>query len=300
MTNTPVSAEPSPHDDPPGSNGEPRDDVMDILRGDPSGLNPAPQDKGDVTPAPTGPLTPAPEPPKPGAAAPAAPPNPATPQPGPAAADPLQDLGPTLSKLNDTLSRTQQPQQQQQPPQEPEYDKVPDYGYDIPDSIMAGLSSENPGDAKKALQMVVTGVSQHVHKTMMGTVKTMIRQSLIPYLRNEMQQQMTIAEVFRDFYGSYGDLNNDTIRPMVVTMAQQMAQQTPNFSYNAEFKKKLAEAIYKQLNRPMPGAEPPAAPTPTPMNGTPQPPPFAGGGTRAMGGQVRRSEFDDIADTILN
>lgn len=161
---------------------------------------------------------------------------------------------------------------------------------------MQGLSSEDPVIAQKALGTVATGISRHVHQTVLSTTKEMIRSSLIPYIMNEMRNEMATTEVYRDFYGTYQDLNDPVIRPMVVSLAQQMAQSNPNFAYSPTFKQQLAQEIYKRLGRAMPGQQQPQVVVP------PQAPPaMAPQGTRQMGGRTGPwTEADDIADTVLN
>lgn len=310
-----VSAAPSPSDDPPGQNGETHDDVMSILTGSrmPSDV---PQQQVQQQPqtqqrplAPTQTQTQQPQTqqqPAPGAPAqpgtqqvqqPQAQPGPMAPasQPGPGAADP--QLQNTLHRLDQTLNRMGQPQRQG-PADPPAYDKVPDYGYNIPAEIIQGLSNEDPAIVTKSLGTLMTGVSRHIHQTVHNNVKEMIRSSLIPYLMNQVREEMTTAEIFRDFYGTYQDLNDPVIRPMIVSVAQQMGQQMPNFAYGPQFKQQLAQAVYARLGKQMPGAQPQAQ-VQQPVPGSP--PAMAPQGTRPMGGRTGPwTEADDIADTILN
>lgn len=295
---TPIEASDSAHYDPPGVNGEEHNaaDVLDILRGE-SKLNPEPQD-GAKPQTQAQPLTPSadgkPEtkqnPPTPtdGQQQPAAAPL----SPQPAAPDPLQS---TLGQLNETLKSMSKPATQPGQQQEPAWQKTPEYQYNIPSEIMAGLTSEDPGVQTKALGAFATGMSRYVHQTVMGTVQQMLHQSFLPHIMNEVQGQMSTAEIYRDFYGSYADLNDPAIRPMIVAVAQEMAQKTPNFAYGPQFKQQLAQAVYQRLGRQVPGAQP----TQTQQQAPAKPPQMLNGGARPMGGGGRRNELDDIADTIL-
>ena len=312
--NTQVSAAPSPHDDPVGQNGTPlqrseQDEIFAVLQG---GAQPRQQDNGQsqtpsppvTQPAPGTPpaqvnLTPSHQAPQmqPQVVPPGTPPgNPATPAPGAQTAD----LAPILQRLTTVLERPAAPAGAPAQPQTPAYAQVPDYGYNIPDQVMQGLSSEDPAIAKQALGTIATGISRHVHQTVLSMTRQMIQQSLIPHMKQEMESAIAAAEIFRDFYGDYKDLNDNAFRPMIVAEAQRLAQtHGANFAYGPQFKQQLAAAIYAKLGRQMPGAQAPQG-QPQAQYTPPAPPGMVGGGNggRPMGGSTQGTMQDEIAELV--
>lgn len=319
--NTQVSAAPSPSDDPPGMNGRssiPTDelgDVFSVLHGP---AQPRQQTVETETQTQAQTQTPAQPQVQPGTQQPqvnlvsshqqpgtqpqvqpqAQPGNPPTPTPG---AQPTE-LAPILNRLATVLERpaASAPGQTQAQPQTPAYAQVPDYGYNIPPQVMAGLSSEDPQVATQALGTILTGVSRNVHQVVMQSARQMIQQSLIPHIKQEMQNAIAAAEIFRDFYGDYKDLNDERFRPLIVSEAERLAKtQGPNFSYGPNFKQALAQAVYALLGRQVPGAQPQGH-TQQQVQTPAAPPGMVGGGNggRPMGGMAARSEQDEIAELV--
>lgn len=241
------------------------------------------------SPAPTPTPSPSPPVPAPGAVAPAMTPSPApAPAPDPLAQT-LEGINRTLEGLPAQMQRVQQPPA---PPQAPQ-DDTPQYRYDVPPELMAAMNNEDPNVQRQGLAHYATGISRTVHQQAMANVKAMITRDVVPAVQRMIQTSLAQAELFRDFYGTHKDLDNDNLRQHVMAVAQSLV--TPQTKWNAAFRDQLATAVRQRMNMPAPGAAPAPAPVPAP---TPPPPGMFQPGTRGGPGFAPRTTVDDIADTL--
>lgn len=271
--------------DPLNGNGEgaPADEVLAVFARGPNPVQPEPLDPGQAqTPPPTGnegsppPVVPVQAPVQTPAGE-----VPVPPTQTPGAPDPLAS---TLGKLNETLEKIGTPRAPENTTP-PEYEKLPDYNYNVPDEIMTALGSENPAHAKAAVAAIATGISRQTHQVVLGTVKQMLEQAILPAIASRIQESIAASEVYRDFYSTHKDLADPRYRPIIENVAKQMLK--PGVGWTPELRDAIANQAKALLNL-KPGA--PVAPV------QPPPPVLTSGGSRGSVPQGGLSE--EIMDLV--
>lgn len=152
-----------------------------------------------------------------------------TPDPAPAApvASPeLEALKAQNAQLQAQLAAIQtqlaQGQAQGQGAEQGAADSQDGFQFDVPDSLMKLLSSEDPSEQRQGYQVLAQGVADAVYSKATGFVNDSVP--------NMIQQSQAAAEqarqVFDDFYGKYPALNKPELRNFVLSVGQQVFQET--------------------------------------------------------------------------
>jgi|TARA_R110000824_G_scaffold18523_4_gene73244 hypothetical protein len=264
--------------------GVPADEVLSIFSSDmapaePTAPDPILQPEDGITPeAPVQPVDPTVAPQQP----PAPMQQPSMPTTGP---DPLTAAAAALTTAAEKIGQGGQAQE----PQVPAYEKVPDYGYNIPDEIMGMLVAEEPSHRKQAQAAIATGISRQVHETVMKNVKSMISDAVLPAVSSRIQEAQAAQEVFRDFYTTHEDLSNPAYRSVIEQVAKQHMNGNQG-GWTPELRDRIATSARQLLNM-QPGV------APLQPLGTP-PPVITGNGARGGTGHQVFSEQDEIADLV--
>lgn len=150
-----------------------------------------------------------------------------------------QQLETILSRLSQQLDQGSQQQPEKQEQKEPE---VPAYDFNIPDEIVQGMASEDPGERKKALAAYTKGVAQAIHKTMRSEVQEEF-QRVPNMIQSHTQQTQRAQTIFQDFYGQYPELNRPELRSLITNQAQAMMQENPNMQWSPQVRDEIARRV---------------------------------------------------------
>lgn len=178
-------------------------------------------------------------------------------------------------------------------PKEPEVPPVDQlYKLAIPDDLFSAIRSEDPREARGAMNHMLNSLAMVVHNQLRGEYTAAIQKQMGPLMtrlpemvQQNVQTQQSAAEIRRDFYGTYKDLDDKKIIPIVTQVAQLVMQERGSEAWNAEVRDTVARRTYAVLGKPFPGGQPPAQSKP-PVKHTPS------GGTRpsSVGRQLKPLE----------
>lgn len=140
--------------------------------------------------------------------------------------------------------------------QVPAYLKMPEYNFNIPDQIVAGIESNDPVERRQALNALISGASRVVHEQVLMNVQSLV-QEVIPSLVQSMIQHRDVAQrVYSDFYNTHKDLNDPALYPLVQNVAQSMMTELGVYTWSP----KLRDAIANRVRNVLRGVvAPPAA-----------------------------------------
>ena len=194
------------------------------------------------------------------------------------------------------LMKGGQPPANQQPtgaPATPPADEIPAHMYQLPQELVAGLRSEDPVEAGKALSNYTSLVTRTIHKQLReeytGKIKELV--TGIPAMVNKIiQHQQETKAIYEDFYGEHKDLNRPELYPVVLNTALALMRETNATSWNPQFKAALAQRVRGVLGTAQPAA--PQAPAPIHQ------PAMMGSGARP-GAAVATSQ-DRFAEDIMS
>lgn len=155
--------------------------------------------------------------------------------PAPAAAPDQRDetiklQGEVIQELRNTLAelrRGQQPQGQDQGQQQQQegQPQLQGYSYEIPDQVIDGLASDDPGTRKAALNGVLAGASEIVHQKVMNAVKTYMNESVAQTIQQTQGQYQQAQGQYQDFYQTFPDLNKPMLRGFVKEAATEVVRE---------------------------------------------------------------------------
>jgi hypothetical protein len=266
----PASVEPSSPSVRETQIGSIPEDIMSLFDGDPQASPPAAPSGGEETPPSPSPPTPsvAPTPgqaPTPGAPTPQAPTSGA-----PAALDPAVLAGQvqTLTQLVSRQIAQGQPPAGGQPPA-PAEPELPTHQYQmtIPDGLDTALISDDPAVRKQAIGALVQGTAQTVHREVVKSMRAEFARVLPNIIQTHITQSRQQSAVAQDFYGTFPQYAHPAFKPIVVQLAQQVAQETGARTWSVELRNKVGERLGQLIQavsgQQIPnGGQPPAVPGP--------------------------------------
>lgn len=198
-------------------------------------------------------------------------------------------------RVAETLLTQQQGQGQQPQGQQPQGDPLPDYNWNVPEALVTAMGSEDPAERRMALQALIRGVATGIHAQVrqeyMSRLQGMATE--VPrVMQQQLRQQHEQQQIYQDFYGTYPQLADPRIRPLVMQVAQEEIQRNPNVTWNAEFRDRVAKQTMGLLQQYAQGA---GAKTPPPA----APPRSVPTGARPNGSAAVRDEQQAQLDDLL-
>lgn len=161
-----------------------------------------------------------------------------------------------------------------QPPsqQAGQSDDVPAHEYDIPDNLLNGLASDDMDVRKRAVQLLVKGTAQNVHRAMREELRQALDRTR-SQIASDSNTQSESQAIMRDFYSTFPQLNHEGLRNFVREATQQVSTEQGGFkAWTSEFRDAIGrrairniQSVYQQLV-PVAGGAPP--PTPAPQSPT--------------------------------
>ncbi len=138
---------------------------------------------------------------------------------------------------------------------EAEEDGTPLYEYDIPDTIVEALESEDKNHRKAALASIVKGTAQAVHRQIMSTMGNRFEEHTAG-ISAAQQQQGQDKQVYDDFYAAYPALENPGIRPIVQQAAQLVINETQAQGWTPQLRDLIGQRAVAMLTQAAQGVVP--------------------------------------------
>jgi hypothetical protein len=216
----------------------------------------------------------------------------------PTMADLLQVVMRQQEQLGQLTSRVAGPPAE---PEEPEGPPVPDYMFEVPDQLLEMVRSEDPNVQKAGLAHMIGGMAQAIHRKMYGELQnslTPVIDQRVNVVRSEADRRRAMHD---DFYGTYKFLDNPRLKPMIATVATQVAAEWRTNEWSPQMRDEVYRRVVDDLRTvaaaagsapvelpptvPASGAAP-ATPTPAVL-GSPAPVAPAGGPPAILESGVR-------------
>lgn len=175
---------------------------------------------------------------------------------------------------------------------------VPDYSFNIPDTLLQHLQSDNPTEVRTGVAALAQGVAQTVHRQVMQHAAEMFGAVVQQHIPQMIQQHVTgvetAKEIFSDFYGTYKELNVPTLRPLIAATAQQVATEFRANSWTPQLRDETARRVRAALaaGNPVQPTSPAAPPARPPVQ-------FGGNGARPAGNVPASKTAEDIQKTLF-
>lgn len=222
------------------------------------------------------------------------PPAPGGPQP-PAAVDPsvaaLRDAVAEIAGALPNLAHGNQPAQPQAP-----VDDVPlpqhQFGFTIPDQLVAALASDNPVERQQAVGAMCTTVAQNTYRETIRAIRSELQQVLPRVIGAQIQRHTQQREIFTDFFSSYQHFSDPRIRPLVVKTAQDVAAETGARAWTPQLKEAIAQRLTETIQTMAAAAQLQVGPGPAAPSAPPAPPFINGGGSRPAPSNLSAVERD--------
>lgn len=231
----------------PESGGEapagPPSDPVELMKWDPFAKSADGADKGQAqktldapSPAPTAPPAAVSKPPQ---------------------ADPVAQA--QLAQIQNLIMQQGQPAQA---PEQPQRYEAPEYKWQVPQEMVAALTSGDPQQTGAALNALVNGMARTMHQAAIMEVGRAV-QHILSAFPQMITEHTAAGTIEKTFYGEVAtDLNNPVLRPTVEKVARALSHQKstlgiPHDVGSREFMQEVADTARQIL-----GIQPPAAPRP--------------------------------------
>lgn len=176
--------------------------------------------------------------------------------------------------LTTPVSPTQSAEKTANP--QPKAPDIPAYDYTIPDQLIAAMSSEDPNERKKGTAMLIKGVAQGIHKTIIEGVNSQLQQLVqnLPAIITQHTQHIQQAQtVETDFYGKFPQLKHEQLRPLVAKVAEGIMKEKKQTSWTPELRDAIGAKVIELVRSAVPATAAVATPQPA---AAPQPAMFGG------------------------
>lgn len=185
----------------------------------------------------------------------------------PAAPQGGEDIAALRAQIARLEAAIAQPQAQQPAAPQSQEQRQPRYNARVPEQIMQMMSSEDPMQRMQGVTMLVNGIGEMVHDTVMREVTSTLQnfQQEVPRMAQAtVQDHAAQVATFQDFYGKFPELNNPVFYPMVLEVASKIAKEKGAKAWSGELRDAIGQEVYKLLKWQVPQAPKPKAPAVTP------------------------------------
>jgi hypothetical protein len=142
--------------------------------------------------------------------------------------------------------------------------EVPAYQYSVPDELLAGFVSEDMNERRNALALMATNVSRYTHEQVVRHMRKEFA-AVVPRMVEQLVSFRDAArEIAMDFYGTYKQLDNPALRPIVEQTARAIQQERGYQQWGPEFRDEIARRVFGLLGASAPAPQRPATPMVTP------------------------------------
>lgn len=153
-----------------------------------------------------------------------------------------------LQKQIETLQTKIAPEAEVETPVETDVGgAIPEYNFDIPDQLLAAMASEDPKDKKIGTMMLVRGVAQGIHKTIMTTmaqdVIPRVIQGAVEATRAQIAQEKQMEMMRNDFYSNHKDLDKPELKPFISQTSLMLMKEQNATAWTPEFRDALANRV---------------------------------------------------------
>lgn len=133
----------------------------------------------------------------------------------------------------------------------------PQYNFNIPQQLVAALTSDKPEDFVKGLQGFATGVALAVHQQMIKQLQPQIEAALSTHvprmLTPALEGYNTRKAIFDDFYGTYKELNNPRLYNTIAQTTQDVMTELRTNQWSPAVRDTVATRVKQMLASAMGG-----------------------------------------------
>lgn len=192
-----------------------------------------------------------------------------------------------------------------QPKAAPAAEEGPKWNFTIPDQLVEALSTDDPVKFKQGLAGMAQGVAQATYNQVQQNMERMIQpliEKMIPQLvQRSMGQKTESDNIFNDFYGTYKELNNPKLYPLVGKITAEVMGELKTDKWSAAVRDTVGQRV-KDLIASIAGMGPAGQPqnsAPAAALAPKHPPMFGGGNSRAGSANSTTDLEREIADTLF-
>lgn len=174
----------------------------------------------------------------------------------------------------------------------------PTYNFNIPDQLVQALTSDDVNTFKTGVAGFAQGIGQGVHKQVTQYIEKQLpkmMEKMIPaMIQSHMQSYNSRKAIFDDFYGTYKELNNPTLYPVISDITGKVMQEMRTDKWSPAIRDTVAKRV-KEFISSIGGNAAPA-------NGNTQLPkhPVLGGGNNSRPAPEPKNDVAaDIMDTLF-
>lgn len=183
-------------------------------------------------------------------------------------------------------------------PAAPAQSDEPNYDFNIPDQLVQALTNEDPAVFKQGVAGFAKGIGLGVHKQVTTyiekTIPQMLEKALPALINQHMQGYNSRKAIFDDFYGTYKELNNPKLYPLIGQITQEVQTELKTTQWTPAVRDTVAKRV-KDFIQSIGGAVPK-----TETKLPPQKHPQLGGGNNSRGTVETKDKLEEeIADTLF-
>lgn len=141
----------------------------------------------------------------------------------------------------------------QRPEQRPEQEKgkereedLPPYDFHVPDQLLDMLGSENPGDRRKAIGVMLKGVALTVHKNVRAEMAAAMRE-LPRHVESTVASTQAMQSAAQDFYSTYRGLDKPALKNLVRDVGIAVAQERGDGEWTPALRDAIATRVCQEL-----------------------------------------------------
>jgi len=175
-------------------------------------------------------------------------------EPEPAVVDPelallretIKQQGNQITQLTQALTPQSQPAQQPgQPAVDP--DPLPTYQFPIPAEFMESWRSEDPVVQQQALQQLISSIGRTVHRNVRAEYAERVPEMVRGQVQTQTQTAQASNTIAGDFYGTYPQMNQPTVRPMVQEATREILAETRQTNWNPTMRDAIARRVMSKV-----------------------------------------------------
>jgi hypothetical protein len=174
----------------------------------------------------------------------------------------------------------------------------PKYDFNIPDQLVQALTTDDPQVFKQGVAGFAKGIGMGVHREVTKYIESQLpkmMEKIVPQMiQNHLQTFNSRKAIFDDFYGTYKELNNPTLYPVIANITATTMQELKTDKWSPAVRDTVAKKV-KELLGGIVGQ--------VPANGNdsklPKHPQLGGGNNSRGPVETKNDVASDIMDTLF-
>ena len=214
----------------------------------------------------------------------------------------LNQTSETVKNLQQQVSQPQQSQGTEASGSGPKSDEVPDYMFQMPESVANSLVSEDLATRQNALSQLVSGIGKSVHSTLQAQFREELEERVSQVQQETQQQTQNTSQVDtirKDYFGQNPQHDSDLVRPLVQRKSQEVMNEWNVQKWTAGVRDEISRRVNAELQNAGMGPQPQPQPQ-TQGNGQAGAPHMKRGNSRpATSGNAGPNSSQDIESTLF-